>query len=763
MFAYIMAGFAVAFIAPLLFRWLGVRAGFLLTLLPAGIFLRVTTLLPGVLQGKPYSETFSWFTSLDVHLSFHIDGLSILFLLIISGIGTLVSLYASRYMDHDPHIDRFYLYLFLFMSSMLGVVASDNMIALFVFWELTSISSYLLIGFYHHKEESRNAALQALLLTGAGGLALMAGLIITGIITGTWNISELSGLNSLITSHPLYNAILVLVFLGAFTKSAQYPFHFWLPNAMEAPGPVSAYLHSATMVKAGVYLLARMSPHLGGTYQWHYTLMIVAGFTMIATAILAIKQDDLKKLLAYSTVGVLATLIFMIGVGTDKAITAMIIYLTAHSLYKGALFLVAGIVDHESGTRDIAILSGLSRVMPFTAVAGIVAALSMMGMIPFFGFIGKEEVYGAAALGPYGTILITVAIISGVSMVAVAILAGIRPFLGSLRETPKHAHEAPWQMWIGPFTLATLGLLFGLFPSAVNSLMESASGAVIGYNHHLHLHLWHGFNTVFILSLATLAAGFIVYLLKKPLTALIDVFSPLEGIKPSNWYRKLLDVLIRTARLQTSVLQNGYLQNYITIIIASTVILMSLAIYHHGMALDLSLNADAHVYEYILGAVVIMAAMNTIRSRSRLASVVSIGVVGLSIAIVFVMYGAPDLALTQFAIETLTVILFVLVLYRLPRYLPLSDRFRRYNDMILAVAAGALMTYVVLVVVSGDLQSPLKEYFAANSLAKAHGQNIVNVILVDFRGIDTMGEITVLSIAAIGVYSLIRLIKREDN
>jgi multicomponent Na+:H+ antiporter subunit A len=430
MFLIVMAGFAGAFIVPAAYKLFGKHAGKILALLPAGIFAYLLGYIGPVSDGEIISQTVSWFPSLGIDLTFRADGLGLLFALIISGIGAAVFLFASEYMESYRYKDRFYIYINLFMASMLGVVLTDNMIAMFVFWELTSITSFLLIGFNHHKEESRYSAWQALLVTGLGGLSLLAGLIILSIITGTVNLSELAAQSDIIQSSELFIPAMILVLGGAFTKSAQFPFYFWLPNAMAAPTPVSAYLHSATMVKAGIYLMARLNPALGGNDYWNYTLAIAGGATMIIGAWTAIINTDLKRILAYTTVSVLGTLTMLIGFNSETAIKAMVIYLLAHSLYKGTLFLVAGTIDHETGTRHIDKLSGLRKYLPVTFFSGALAALSMAGLAPFIGFIGKETVYEAAKKFAMGEFWLGLVVVAGILTVIGGGMAGLKPFLG---------------------------------------------------------------------------------------------------------------------------------------------------------------------------------------------------------------------------------------------------------------------------------------------------------------------------------------------
>lgn len=706
-----------------------------------------------------------WIPSLGINFDFNIDGLSHTFLLIISFIGTLVFIYASEYMKKYKYQDRFFIYLFIFFASMLGLVSSDNIILMFVFWELTSVSSYLLIGFKHDKEDVRYSALQALIVTGAGGLILLAGLILLSEAAGSFSFSEIIARGDIIASHPYYNAIAILVILGAFTKSAQFPFHFWLPNAMAAPSPVSALLHSATMVKAGIYLLARLNPAMTGTDLWQITLTMGGALTMLISALLAFKQRDLKKLLAYTTVNVLGTLTMLIGIGTEKSIKAMSIYLVAHSFYKGALFLAAGTVDYKTGSRDAAALGGLRKQMPFTAIAAALAGLSMMGLAPFIGFIAKETLYDVSLNHiRFSEVLIFAAFVSGIFTVVVAILTGIKPFFMKTSKNYEFQKRVSWAMWIGPLMLAIGGLIFGLAPSLTfGPLVLQKASDVLGLPVDFKIKLWHGFNFVFVLSLITLAVGFFLFVFWRKYISKLEKFSLPKYMNPIAYYDGFVDGLLSAAKLQTRVIQNGYLHSYLTYILLFTVAMLYYAFFRNG---DVFITLDYPLpsfYEIIIASIVWASAVAVIFMKGRLSAVAVMGAAGAGIAIMFLLYGAPDLAMTQFAIETLTVILFILIVYRLPRFTSYSSKLRKSIDFALALAFGSIMSMVVLAVSNLDMPTYFKDYFASNSYSVAKGNNIVNVILVDFRAFDTFGEIIVLSIAAIGVYSMMKLRLKESR
>ncbi len=735
-------------------------AGWLVALLPLAVTVFFASQIGAVASGETLALRLPWVPSLGVALSFNVDGLALLFALIISGIGTLVVLYASSYFGPGDAIGRFYVIVLLFMFAMLGTVTADNVITLFIFWELTSITSYLLIGFKHEAEESRSAALQALLVTGGGGLALLAGLILLGIVGGSFEFTTLLRGDVDVRSHALYAPMLALILLGAFTKSAQMPFHFWLPGAMAAPTPVSAYLHSATMVKAGVYLLARMTPVLGGTALWTGALGIVGGVTMLIAAYLALQHRDLKRILAYSTVSALGTLVLLIGLGTTLALKGMLVFLLGHALYKGALFLVAGSIDHETGTRDISRLGGLRGKMPVTAFAAGLAGLSMAGLPPFLGFVGKEVIY-ESTLGVSAAVLVTgVALLTNILTVVAAGMVVIRPFFEAEADepTPKKAHEAPLRMWLGPLTLALLGLAFGLFVGPVgNSLIAPALSAVRGEPTTAKLALWHGLNLMLLLSAITLAGGALLYVWRSRLAWTERVAAWVETWGPQSWYTRSIGALFTVARVQTRILQNGRMRYYLLVIILTTTFLGGAAWLRGRVIIGTPLVSEIWLHELALGGIIMGAAIAVLFARTRLAAVASLGVIGFGIGLVYLLFGAPDLAMTQFAVETLTVILLVLVLYRLPRFAQFSTTASRLRDALISVGFGALMIVVVLTVTAGPVGSPLAAYFSENSYALAQGRNVVNVILVDFRGLDTLGEITVLSIAALGVFALIKL------
>lgn len=757
MIAIVFSSYILSLLIPLLYNVLKKNTGWLLALFASFLFLYFANYIRPVSNGEVFSFHYPWVPSIKVNLSFLVDGLSLLFSLLITGVGALVFAYSKSYMSEGKRTSRFYLYMLIFMGSMIGLVLSSNLISLFVFWELTSISSYMLIGLYHEREKARRAALQALLITAGGGLALLAGILILGQIGGTYEFTELLTKNDLIRSHQLYLTVLILVLAGAFTKSAQFPFHFWLPGAMEAPTPVSAYLHSATMVTAGVYLLARLSPVLGQTSQWHYIVTTFGAITMILGAVVAFRESDLKRILAYSTVSALGTLILLIGLDTTLSIKAAMVFLLVHSLYKGALFLVSGSISQETGTRSIKDLGGLYKSMPLTAAAALLAALSMAGLPPLLGFISKELIYEAKMQTPDAGILLTLSgVISNIIIVAVAGILSIQVFFGKIKKTSRSPGEVPFPMLLGPLILALAGLFIALFADTLaKPLISPAVSAVRAEQVVVKLSLWHGINLVLLLSIVTAAFGIIIYIFRERLKHFLNLI-PIQ-LSADYIYDMGLKGLNFIARGQTRIIQNGYLSNYIQVVIFTALVLVGGSYFFKSWPEIVFSDFNIKFYELITALMILTGAAMTIFTTSRLTAIVGLGVVGYGITIIFILFGAPDLAITLFTIETLTVILFVLAIYRLPKFLYFSSKAIKLRDGILAILLGGLITILLLSVISLPVDTQLKEYFGQASMPLGKGLNVVNVILVDFRALDTLGETIVLAVAAIGIYALLKL------
>jgi multicomponent Na+:H+ antiporter subunit A len=644
------------------------------------------------------------------------------------------------------------------MGSMLGLVLSDNVIALFVFWELTGFTSYLLIGFDYERPEARRAATQALLVTAGGGLALLAAGLLMLRAGSTPLLSELAGRGSL-ARDPAYVGIVALLLLAAFTKSAQFPFHFWLPNAMQAPTPVSAYLHSATMVKAGVYLIARMTPMVGGTMLWTAAIAIVGAVTMVVGALRVLIETDLKRVLAYSTISALGILMLLFALGTPEAVTAGLAYLLAHACYKGALFLVAGAIEHETGTRDVSVLTGLRRTMPTTAVAAGLAAASMAGIPLFGGFIAKEQLYDSIRTfdlaGPWGFGLMAAAVVGSMCLGAAGLIAGVAPFQGRSTPTPA-AHDAPVLLWVSPLVLGIAGVILGLFPGQISLPLALASTAVTGTLTSSELVLWHGFTPTLALSAATLAGSLVLFANRPRLWRLAWP----DAFQAERLYSGTLSALDGVSRRIGPILQSASLRSYVLTVTSTAVALVAIALLTHPVLPPPRRWTHVELHEGVLAALIVAGALSAAFARSTMAAVLSLGVVGYGVAVMYALLGAPDLAMTQFAVETLTVVIFVIVFSRWHGFGDLSSRIVKIRDAVIAIAAGIVVTTLVLFIGASGTTSRLATYFANTAPRLAHGSNVVNVILVDFRGLDTLGETTVLVTVAIGVRALL-LIGRE--
>ena len=764
MLTAVLSGFVLAALAPWLTARLGGSVGWLFALLPALIFAWLASHIPAISAGETFYFYHAWIPGLDINLTFLLDGLSLLFGLLISGIGTFILIYAGKYLDGDRDQGRFFLFLLSFMASMLGLVLSSNLIALFVFWELTSVTSYMLIGFHHEDEKSRKSAQQGLFVTVGGGLALMAGLVALAVAGGSYELVELLESSEIIQEHALYLPLLLLILAGTFTKSAQAPFHFWLPNAMAAPTPVSAYLHSATMVKAGVYLMARLHPALGGTETWMLVLGLFGAVTMLTGSFLALRSSGIKSVLAYSTVMALGTLTMLIGVGTETAIAAAVTFLLAHSLYKGALFMTAGIITHETGHKDFRYLGGLRREMPRTTMVAVVAALSLAGILPLFGFIAKELMFeavtGASSLATFLTLM---ALASGMMTVAVAAVVGLRPWFGKRRETKITPHDPPLALLLGPAVLATLGLVLGLAPFlAEQGILSAAAMAVYGRPIDLDLALWHGFNLPLAMSAVSLTIGLLLFWRWEQVQQTLASWTFIDRFGPERGYERIMHAIVVVSEWQTRLLQNGYLRYYILTIVVSLLALLGYTVltrYPVWPSPDLS---GLSVHTVAIAAVIMLAALVSISTHSRLGAVGTLGAIGFGVALMYVLFSAPDVGITQVLVETLTVILLVLVLFRLPGFLDLTETGTRWRDGIVAVFFGGTITLLLLMTAEVQFFPSISEYFIEHSYATAHGRNIVNVILVDFRAFDTLGEIFVLALAAIGVYAMLKL-RAEDR
>ncbi len=729
-----------------------------LSLFLLGIIFYFGSFLSPVLQGATIVREVPWINALNIHFTFLLDGLSLFFALLITIFGLLIFLYSSKYMEHSSQSGRFICYLLFFLGSMLGLVLSANLISLFVFWELTSLSSFLLIGFKHHDEASRKSARQALLITAGGGLALMAGFIFLEISTGSgYNLIDILAQPEVVADSGLQTAAIVLIAIGAISKSAQFPLHFWLPNAMAAPTPVSAYLHSATMVKAGVYLIFRLNPLFQEAMLWHHLLGITGAVTMTWGAVKAFQQDDLKKILAYTTISALGIFFMMTGLGGEAAINAAIVYVMAHALYKCALFLAAGSIDHQTGTRRISELSDLGRKMPATATTVVLSLASMAGVLPLFGFVGKELLYDAlyhtdnALAGVYLALLF----IAGAFFTAVSIDIVYHAFIRKGRLQDKPIREANLFLSVPPLLLAAVSLMAGFAPALLAAPLLQWSGASIhGSDPSMKLKLWHGFNLVFLLSLATLLAGVALYIVRKGLRR---VNKP-AWLKADYLYDRAVTATESLSRYATGILQNGFLRKYIATVVVTFSLILIMALVDGGLIQPISsekLFRGLQVYELVIFAFIVLAVVFLFKVRSRLIVTATFGIIGYSIALVYTLYSAPDVAITQFLAETLTLILLILIIHRLPSY-TLERPIARLQYLPMAILFGLMMAITSYIMLNQDKDSALQRYFLENSISKGKGQNAVNVILVDFRALDTLGEITVLTVTMIGIIALLK-------
>jgi len=764
-----LAPFIAGALAPLVFRFTKGFAAWVLAIIPASIFIFLLSFIEPISQRRFVQAGFDWIPSYGLRFSFFIDGLSLTFALLVSGIGVFIILYSGAYLKGHPHQGRFLSFMLMFMGSMLGLVLSDNMITLFVFWELTSITSFLLIGFDHKREAARRAAFQALVVTAGGGMALLAGLILLQQMTGFWEISSLYQFGPAIREQGIYPLVLALVLAGAFTKSAQFPFHFWLPNAMEAPTPVSAYLHSATMVNAGVYLLARMNPVLGGSTAWTILLTSVGGVTLLWGATMALKQSDFKQMLAQTTVGSLGLMVLLIGVGSEAAIIGAILYLIAHAFYKGAMFMVVGGIDHATGTRDINSLGGLWRVMPMTFIAALLAASSMAGLPATVAFLSKEEMYSAllsgnwlALLSERQNLVILIVLVLGNAMVMAAGLAILfKAFFGPLKPTPIKPHEGSFSIWIGALVLGVFTIGFGVMLELVseNILVPAASAVYnLKVEPNLYLNLSVLTKPAFFISLLTWLLGTVLFLKIDDIRTSLTGFDRKLGWSFDKGFDWAIFSLVRFCDSITRFWHNGRLEFYLIVVFIGLAIALYVPLLVVGKLPALPAFPSLTFYEWAIFAIAAIGLGAVVFARTRLVAIVSLGIQGFAVALIFMLFGAPDLGFTQFMVETLTVVILALVMTRL--HLEQRDR-REWHELFidggLALIIGAGVTMLMLAVLQTPLDLRLSEFFAQTSYPIAHGRNIVNVILVDFRGLDTLGEISVVMTAGIAILALIRI------
>lgn len=719
-----------------------------------------------VFNGAVIMQSWSWLPQLGIDFSFRLDALGLLFALLISGIGTLIYIYAYFYLGPKNSLNKLYLLLMLFMAAMLGISLSNNLILLLVFWELTSISSFLLVGYWSNYDAAQRGSRMALTITGMGGLAMLGGFILLGQITGTYEIDQILTMTAQIQSHALFVPTLLLILLGAFTKSAQFPFHFWLPNAMAAPTPVSAYLHSATMVKAGIFLVARLLPIFAGAALFHNLVTFIGLFTLCMAAFFAIFKEDLKGLLAYSTISHLGLIMCLLGIGSPLAVAAAIFHIINHATFKAALFMIAGIIDHESGTRDLRKLSGLWQLLPYTATLTMVTAASMAGVPLTNGFLSKEMFFTELLSNLSGPVLICSAIVATLAGIF-AVAYSVRLVHGVFFDGPvgkqvpnKDAHEPPFGMRAPATLLAILCILVGLFPALlVENIVNStarASTQVMDFE-GAHLALWHGFNMPLLMSVIASIGGLIFYfsLAKGGKIREIDLDPYLGRLQGRVAFDLFLKSLLLNSRKFKRWTENGKLQSYILWIVVFSIAIVSLPFLGQGLTTGTRELTHAPALAVVLWLLLFSSCwMMLWFHHERIKAVLISGAIGLVVTMVFICFSAPDLALTQITVDVVTTVLLLMSLSLLPQLTPYeSSVSRRWRDALIAIGGGLGIAWITWLILTRDHNS-ISWFFMQQSIPLGGGTNVVNVILVDFRGFDTFGEITVLGIAGIGALCL---------
>ncbi|UTE77058.1 Na+/H+ antiporter subunit A [Rossellomorea sp. KS-H15a] len=793
----IVSPFLFAILIPFLYKaFRNVHTGWFVLLLPAALFTYFFQFISITRNGDTVKETLEWMPSFGINFTAYVDGLGLLFAMLITGIGSLVVLYSIYYLDKKKEqLHNFYVYLMMFMGAMLGVVLSDNLIVLYMFWEFTSISSFLLIGYWYHRERSRYGAQKSMLITVFGGLSMLGGFLLLYLMGGTFSIRELVGQADQLMTQAFFLPALLLVLLGAFTKSAQFPFHIWLPDAMEAPTPVSAYLHSATMVKAGIYLVARLSPVFAESSVWLWLVGGVGIFTLFWGSFNAVKQTDLKGILAFSTVSQLGLIMSLLGVGAAAlhytelddniymvATLAAVFHLINHATFKGSLFMVVGIIDHETGTRDIRKLGGLMNFMPITFTIAIIGAFSMAGLPPFNGFLSKEMFFTGMVrvlemdifnLDTFGMIFPLLAWVGSVFTFIYSMILVFKTFTGKHQpeKLEKKPHEAPLGMLISPIILASLVVIFGFFPNILSEriiapAVESITPSLIQEGHEVETHIsfWHGFTPELFMTFGVILFGILLYLLL-PSWKKVYKWIP-ERFTLNSFYDGGLIKSERGAQNFTSGYMTGFIRTYLVYIFSFLIAISLFALWFNGaFAINLEEVAPVGVYEIAIALLLVISSVTILFAKSRLTSIISLGAAGYTVSLFFVLFRAPDLALTQLVIETVSVALFLLCFYHLPKLSRHEERMRfKLGNALISIGVGVVVALFAISSYSSKMFESISKYYIENTHDKAGGENMVNVILVDFRGFDTMFEICVLAIAALGIFSMIKLrLTRRDE
>ncbi|NWD27328.1 monovalent cation/H+ antiporter subunit A [Pseudomonas yamanorum] len=737
---------------------------------------QVALLYPQIAHGGVIREEFMWLPSLGLNFVLRMDGFAWLFSMLVLGIGTLVSLYARYYMSPEDPVPRFFAFFLAFMGAMLGLVISGNLIQIVFFWELTSLFSFLLIGYWHHRADARRGAYMALMVTGAGGLCLLAGVMLLGHIVGSYDLDQVLAAGDQIRAHSLYPIMLALVLIGALSKSAQFPFHFWLPHAMAAPTPVSAYLHSATMVKAGVFLLARLWPSLSGSEEWFWIVGGAGAITLLLGAYCAMFQNDLKGLLAYSTISHLGLITLLLGLNSPLAAVAAVFHILNHATFKASLFMAAGIIDHESGTRDIRKLSGLVRLIPFTATLAMVASASMAGVPLLNGFLSKEmffaETVFISSTAWVEIALPVIATIAGTFSVAYALRFTVDVFFGpTATNLPHTPHEPPRWMRAPVELLVFTCLLVGIFPAqVVGSILAAAALPVVGgVLPQYSLAIWHGWNAPMIMSLVAMSGGVVLYLLlRKQLKLGRFKYPPIISyFNGKRGFERCLVVMMRGVRKIEKRISTKRLQTQLFLLVLAAVIAGLIPMLHSGISWGDRPKIPGSIVFVTLWLLAIACALGAAWQAKyhRLAALTMVSVCGLMTCVTFVWFSAPDLALTQLVVEVVTTVLILLGLRWLPRRIeevsPLPSslrkaRIRRLRDLLLSTVVGGGMALLSYAMLTRQTPNDISSFYLSRALPEGGGSNVVNVMLVDFRGFDTLGEITVLGAVALTVYALLR-------
>jgi len=793
----ILFPFLFAIIVPFLDRFFKTRihTGWFVLFVPVILFISLLRYIPVVSNGETILLTIPWVPSLGINFTTYIDGLSLIFALLISGVGALVVLYSIYYMSKEREaLHNFYVYILLFMGAMLGVVFSDNLFVLYVFWELTSISSFLLIAYWYERKRSRYGAQKSMLITIFGGLSMLAGFVMLSMITDTYSIREMINQREVIAGHALFLPAMILLLLGAFTKSAQFPFSIWLPDAMEAPTPISAYLHSATMVKAGIYLVARFTPVFGGSAEWFWIVSSVGIVTLLYGSVTAVRQIDLKALLAYSTISQLGLIMSLLGLGSAAvyygngdesaffavAVLAAIFHLVNHSTFKGSLFMVVGIIDHETGTRNIRRLGGLLSLMPISFTVALIGSFSMAGLPPFNGFLSKEMFFTGVlnsmslpifGMEKFGVIFPVIAWIASVFTFIYSMILLFKTFAGQYypERLEKEAHEAPIGMLISPVILASLVIVIFFFPNVLSDyVLQPALVSILpaladSGGIDVQITAWHGLTTELFMTIGVVVLGTLMYLTLRKWKGIYSFFST-EG-RLNILYDQGIEKMESFSYGLTNRYMTGSVRDYLVYIFGFMILIVggSLLLLD-GLAFNFATDVPITTYEIGIVIGIVLSGLIVIFAKSRLTAIIALGALGYFVSILFVLFRAPDLALTQLVVETATVALFLLCFYHLPEFKKRGKGVGfKLTNLIISLGVGILFTAIALSADANRLFEPISGFFE-QSYELAGAKNIVNAILVDFRGFDTMLEIVVLMIAALGVFTLIKLrLDRRDG